>query len=852
MWSNACTIPADTPVPGQDKLKMRLQGTKLTIQINGGSVGIPDYTENDERKTWTSEACVETIHDIEIGQGVTDIGAHAFEGLTEITTVTIPEHMAGKIGDYAFAGCTKLTAIKTGNSFTSVGTKAFFGCSALTDIELMAVQSIGDSAFEGCKLLKAASLSHATKVGSRAFLDCAKIETISMPESGTIGDSAFEGCLSLATVSTSKVTAIGRRTFFGCAKLTTADIQEVVIIPESAFEGCSVLATITMTKATEYGARAFFGCREASDISLATVKKVGAAALAGTGISFIDIPVSDDIKYVPESLFEGCYRMRTITFAPGCKVEEIKAKAFAASALDSIEIPALVTKIGDDCFKNCEQLNSVTYKGTTEISNSIFEGCTQLKPSELHLEAGYASLNFGGLSVCQVSGKVGELEYTVQRGSNTLELEGAPLPDYEQGKPKPWDKCIQFITTVDIREKVTSIGAYSFENVQTLRTVNFPDDLKIIGGNAFTGCTSLESIPKVPSTITEIGDSAFSGCKSLQSFATPAGLKKIGNFVFDGCSSAKTISIPASVSEIGEASFRGCSSLSAMDIPFSVTKITKSLFEGCSQLNRLTFASKPQASAGGEEAQGLTTIEERALYGCSALTSINLPATLTTIGVSAFEKSGVASIIFPNGVTSIGENALRNCESLTEVAIPEDVTTITKSLFEGCTRLSKISFGEGKDGSVFLADSGITTIEDRAFYGCASLQSITLPVTLVSIGVSAFEKTGLVSVVIPANVTTIRKDCFKDCKSLREVEYKGTTKISEDIFSGSNPTIRVPETYPSKDFGGDTVSEGGKNNGLSGGAIAGIVIAVLVVVAVIIVIVVLVMKRRPAHSTPSA
>ena len=850
MWSNVCTIPADTPVPGQDKLKMRLQGTKLTIQINGESVGIPDYTENDERKTWMSEACIHTIHEIEIGQGVTSIGAHAFEGLTEITTVTIPEHMSGKIGDYAFAGCTKLTAIKTGTSFTSVGTKAFFGCSALTDIELMFVQSIGDSAFEGCKLLKAASLSHATKVGSRAFVDCAKIETISMPESGTIGDSAFEGCLSLATVSASKVTAIGRRTFFGCAKLTTADIQEVAIIPESAFEGCSVLATLTMTTATEYGARAFFGCREA-DISLATVKKVGAAALAGTGISFIDIPASDDIKFVPESLFEGCYRMRTVTFAPGCKVEEIKAKAFATTALDSIEIPALVTKIGNDCFKDCKELNSVTYKGTTEISNSIFEGCAALKPSELHLEAGYVSLNFGGLSVCQVSGKVGEFEYSVVRGSNTLVLEGAPMPDYEQGKPKPWDKCIQFITTVDIKEKVTSIGAYSFEKVQTLKSVNFPDDLKIIGSNAFTGCTSLESIPKVPSTITEIGDSAFSGCKSLQSFATPAGLKKIGNFVFDGCSSAKTISIPASVAEIGEASFRGCSSLSEAEIPFSVTKITKSLFEGCSQLKKLTFASKPQARAGGEEAQGLTTIEERAFYGCSALTSINLPATLTSIGVSAFEKSGVASVHLPNGVMNIGEGALRDCASLTEVSIPEDITTIAKSLFEGCTRLSKISFGEGKDGAIFLADSGITTIEDRAFYGCASLQSIALPDTLVSIGVSAFEKTGLVSVVIPANVTTIRKDCFKDCKSLREVEYKGTTKISEDIFSGSNPKIRVPDTYPSKDFGGDTVSEGGKK-GLSGGAIAGIVIAVIVVVAVIIVIIVLVMKRRPTHSPPSA
>ena len=267
-------------------------------------------------------------------------------------------------------------------------------------------------------------------------------------------------------------------------------------------------------------------------------------------------------------------------FAEGSKVTEIGAKAFSASALDSIEIPATVTKIGDDCFKNCESLNSVTYKGTTEIANSIFEGCKQLKTNKIRLEAGYDSIIFGGLSVCAVSGKEGELEYTIQRGSNTLVLEGASIPDYEEGKPKPWAKCLQFVTVVEIGEKVTSVGAFSFEKLATLKTLNLPDGLQKIGPNAFRDCVALESISKVPSTITEVGDRAFSGCKALSGFTLPNGVKKVGSFAFDGCSVASSLNIPATVEEIGEGVFRGCASLAQVEIPSGITKVPKSLFDG--------------------------------------------------------------------------------------------------------------------------------------------------------------------------------------------------------------------------------------------------------------------------------
>ena len=90
-------------------------------------------------------------------------------------------------------------------------------------------------------------------------------------------------------------------------------------------------------------------------------------------------------------------------------------------------------------------------------------------------------------------------------------------------------------------------------------------------------------------------------------------------------------------------------------------------------------------------------------------------------------------------------------------------------------------------------------------------------------------------------MTSIGDNCFNNCKSLENLDYQGTTEIKNNIFGNSSPSVKVPESYPSKDFGGKPLNP---SNGLSGGAIAGIVIAVLVVVSVTIVLIVLGVKGK--------
>ena len=125
-------------------------------------------------------------------------------------------------------------------------------------------------------------------------------------------------------------------------------------------------------------------------------------------------------------------------------------------------------------------------------------------------------------------------------------------------------------------------------------------------------------------------------------------------------------------------------------------------------------------------------IGECAFYGCSSLTSINIPSS----------------------VTSIGERAFCNCSSLTSVDIPSSVTKIESAAFEDCSSLINVNI-----------PSSVTSIGMYAFLGCSSLTSVNIPSSVTSIGGSAFQKcSGLRSIYVYAETPpSISANAFNGC-----------------------------------------------------------------------------------------
>ena len=216
--------------------------------------------------------------------------------------------------------------------------------------------------------------------------------------------------------------------------------------------------------------------------------------------------------------------------------------------------------------------------------------------------------------------------------------------------------------------------------------------------------------------------------------------------------------------------FWGCTSLSCIVIPNSVTYIGDDAFS----MTALSSVVIPNS---------VTSIGKGTFWNCTFLSSIVIPNSVTSIGNRAFVGcKSLSNIVIPNSVTSIGNRAFEGCTSLSSIVIPDSVTDIGESAFSSCTSLSGVvipnsvkSIGESAFSSCtslsgIVIPNSVKSIGYRMFSSCTSLSSIVIPNSVTSIGDSAFwDCTSLFSIIIPDSVTSIGSCAFSNCSSLSNI-----------------------------------------------------------------------------------
>ncbi|MBR0282638.1 MAG: leucine-rich repeat protein, partial [Oscillibacter sp.] len=195
-----------TPEPAEPEQMSGKCGANLTWTLDAsGALTVSGQGSMDNYDTGSGSAWAQyrdKIRLLRVEKGVTSIGSSAFEGCSNLTSVTLPDSLES-IGMSAFSNCAKLAALTISGSVTRIGMSAFANCPALSELTVSgSVDSVGMSAFANCSGLRSVRFSGSlTEIGMSAFANCANLSALYLPaDLRTIGMSAFANCAKLTDI----------------------------------------------------------------------------------------------------------------------------------------------------------------------------------------------------------------------------------------------------------------------------------------------------------------------------------------------------------------------------------------------------------------------------------------------------------------------------------------------------------------------------------------------------------------------------------------------------------------------------------------------------------------------------
>ena len=305
------------------------------------------------------------------------------------------------------------------------------------------------------------------------------------------------------------------------------------------------------------------------------------------------------------------------------------------------------------------------------------------------------------------------------------------------------------INKILIKDGVTSVGNFVFNNVKNLNEIEVAGTVKQIGEGAFQN-TQVEKVV-LHEGIEYIGCSAFWHDRYMNDLTLPSTIKKIDMMAFYCCESLTEIILPEQLEEIGESAFGGIVNVKEITMPKNVKKISDFLSScGNAVDNNQYILSNIYVDADNQYFKSMDGV--------------------------LYTKNGKRMLIYPMGRTD-------EC-----VAVPDGVEEIGNVDRSGAVFYT---FENRHIKKIILPDT-ITSIGEFVFQGADNLEEINLPDVLTTIGGYAFNVCkSLKHIDIPESVEQIYPKAFANCTSLTTVTIKGRTNLSVNIFDNDeNLTVK--------------------------------------------------------------
>jgi len=680
----------------------------------------------------------------------------SFQNCSSLETVSLPSTLE-TINEYTFANCDNLQSIDlSGTNVKNIDPWAFEGCDNLTTIVFPStLETIGYSAFNSCRKIQEIDLSNTklTTIGECAFQSCQQLCSLSLPASlkkiGTfaffnnyalrdldlsmveeIGDNAFQFA-NVLTVDISSATSIGANAFtydatFTINATTPASIKansftensKFIVNPNAYDTFCSTTIwkkwadNISMFHVDENGVKWLFRYLQDSngmcitaasgygeevtvpstlpyngqDVTVTHIEDAFKVndAFDGTDITAVTLPAT--LTSIGNETFRNCSSLGAVIFEESSVLQSIGDCAFnGCGALVSIKIPASVTTLGDDAFSSCDRLTTVTFEESSAIQSigkNAFYGSNALKEIDLSKveeigEGAFLGINFSSVDLSSAT-SVGWLAFTANEGEEPLITINNETPATIASGAFP--ESAMFLVPGDATTTYKSADVWSdyasriFGRDVAVQTINVTAQEK--------GSGVLEAIGGNENQ-TNIIDLTVKG--TINGYDFVMFKDKMPNLRFLDLTDAEIVYNPYCYYEqhhsqndtLGAYAFYQENKLLSITLPKDIKYIGENAFAECRKLTHFTLPNTITAIGGGA-------------FQSTGLTEIILPNQLERIGRSAFYNTQLKEIAFPTTLTTIEWGAFGDCWQLETVRIPSSLQYISDYAFGRCSNLKKV------------------------------------------------------------------------------------------------------------------------------------------------------------------
>ena len=547
------------------------QGDKKAYKLTITGKGVmPGYMHMSDGVNTPWQPYNDQIQTIAVAKGVTRVSEHAFEGMGELTSVTLP------------------------STVTQVSREAFMYCQKLEKITLPeALENIGDRAFNYCRALKSIVVpDQVTTIGSLAFAGCTSLESVSLGESvAQVQGSLFHECGKLSTLTVAH----------GNASMRSED---------------NVLYNKDMSLLIRYAA----GKSDTKFCVPGSVKTIGVNAITHcSNLAELQIP-SSVTKMDDYAVYYNSALSKLFFEGNAPKVSVVTSHTGIIGGNPQVYVYTVYNgairhngKTGTDANKDITLYKTASSTGWGEGWSTISQKSDET--NQYSKGYGFTLQNFSLTDTDTADGTFGSLKWHYRDDIKELSFSGSgSISDFSLSALPKWNggqgrSFRQSIKTIDAsKATITAVGNYAFYNADQLEKVTFGSGLKRVGKYAFADCTALKNFPAENATSIEEG--AFAGDTSLTGEVDMTGAQVIGASAMEGASGITDIRLGAKLTSIEARAFANCKKLNGVILPLGIKTLKKRAFYGCSSLEAVNIP------------EGFTGTEAETFGNCTALKKV--------------------------------------------------------------------------------------------------------------------------------------------------------------------------------------------------------------------------------------